>query len=63
MIGWRVSILICRLQIRRIASPQSAIDSLQPAGKATTRDLGIDVRTRTSQQVDASLLGRIEEGL
>lgn len=58
-----MSILIGRLQVCLIASPQNAVNSLQPAREATTRDLGIDIRTGTSQQVNTSLLGRIEEGL
>jgi hypothetical protein len=56
-------ILISRLEVSLIASPQRSIHTLKPARETTTGCFGVDIRTRTSEEIDTGLLGGIKERL
>lgn len=56
-------ILISSLQVRGIGCPQGSVHSLQPSRETTARSLSIDIRSRTSEEIDSCLLSHVKERL
>ena len=56
-------VVLGSIEVCLVRCPQSAGNTLQPAGETSTRDFGVDVRAGSSDQVDTSFGGGFEEFL
>ena len=56
-------VVVGRFQEIGSARSQCAVNPLNPSGETSTRYFSIDVRSRSSKEIDASLLRSVEERL